>query len=172
MILEVLTHTPTWVFILFAVIVALGAMRLREAERDARRVCLVPALFVVFGLVGLSQRDNAGAISAWLVAAAVGLLIGSFSHPVMRSVAGGFRIFLDGSAWPLVRIVVIFVAHYFLNVAAVLSFDHRVDFMRLDAAVSGMAAGYFAGWLWRFVQAYRVAKASRAIATGNNAVVH
>lgn len=171
MLLEILSHTPTWVFVLFAVIVALGACRLRDGERDARRVCLVPALFVVFGLVGLSQHDDASAISAWLVGAAVGLAIGSFSRPAMRSVGGHFRIFLDGSAWPLARIVVIFAAHYFLNVAAVLSFDHRVDFMRLDAAVSGMAAGYFACWLWRFLQAYRVAKAIPGVDGNATAIV-
>ena len=160
MILEILTHTPIWVFVLFAVIVAMGVCRLRDGERDARRVCLVPVLFVVFGLLRLCQHDDPGAISFWLVAASAGLLIGSLVRPVMRSVPGCWRVVLAGSAWPLARIVVIFAAHYFLNVAAVLSFDHRVDFMRLDAAVSGMAAGFFAGWLWRFVQAYRLAKAN------------
>ncbi len=163
MILEILTHTPTWVFVLFAVVIALGALRLRDGERDARRVCLIPVLFVVAGLIGLCMRDDAAAISTWLVAASAGLVIGSLSRPAMRVVAGGYRIFLAGSAWPLARIVVIFAAHYFLNVAAVLSFNHRVDFMRLDAAVSGMAAGFFAGWLWRFVQAYRAAKSNPTI---------
>lgn len=171
MILEILTHTPIWVFVLFAMILAIGACRLREGERDARRVCLVPALFILSGLIGLIQHDDFGAISAWLAAAAVGFLVGSFSRTAMRSVAGRFRIFLAGSAWPLARIVVIFTAHYFLNVAAVLSFDHRVEFMRLDAAVSGMAAGYFAGWLWRFVQAYRVAKGRPTMGAGTNAVL-
>ncbi len=170
MILDILTHTPTWVFVLFAAIVALGACRLREGERDARRVCLVPALFVMFGVVGLSQHNDSGAVSAWLLAGALGLLIGSFCRPSMRSVDRHFQIFLAGSGWPLTRILVIFVAHYVLNVAAIMSFDHRVDFMRLDAAVSGMAAGFFAGWLWRFVQAYRVARASPAGGAGTNVV--
>ncbi|MFZ2236588.1 MAG: DUF6622 family protein [Dokdonella sp.] len=171
MILEILTHTPTWVFVLFAVIVSMGVKRLSDGERDVRRVCLVPILFIVFGVLRLSQHDDAMATSAWLIAAAAGTVVGCMVRPTMCVAAGRHRIFLAGSAWPLARIVVIFVAHYFLNVAAVLSFDHRVDFMRLDATVSGMAAGFFAGWLWRFVQAYRVAKAIPAIGVGTNAVV-
>lgn len=172
MILEILSHTPTWVFVLFAVIVALGACRLRDGERDARRVCLVPILFIVFGIVRFCQHDDSSAISFWLIAAAAGLVMGSLARPTMRSVPGCCRIFLAGSAWPLARIVVIFSAHYFLNVAAVLSFDHRVDFMRLDAAVSGIAAGFFAGWLWRFVQAYRVANAGPSVGVGTNVAAH
>ncbi len=169
MILEILTHTPTWVFVLFTIIVSMGALRLRDAERDARRLCLIPVLFVVAGVIGVGMRDDAAAISIWLVTASAGLVIGSLARPAIRVVAGGYRIFLAGSAWPLARIVVIFVAHYFLNVAAVMSFDHRVDLMRLDAAVSGLTAGYFAGWLWRFVHAYRVAKARPASGRGTNA---
>ena len=171
MILDILSHTPTWVFVLFAVIIALGACRLRDGERDARRVCLVPILFVVFGIFRFCQHDDSSVISFWLIAAAAGLVMGSLARPTMRSVPGCYRVFLDGSAWPLARIVVIFAAHYFLNVAAVLSFDHRVDFMRLDAAVSGLAAGFFAGWLWRFVQAYRVAKAIQRLDGNTNAIV-
>ena len=170
MILDILTHTPIWVFVLFAVIVALGACRLRDGERDARRVCVIPVLFIVAGLIGVCLRDDAVAISAWLIAVAVGLLLGSLSRPAMRSVAGCHRIFLAGSAWPLTRVVMIFVAHYFLNVAAVLSFDHRVDFIRFDAAVSGMAAGFFAGWLWRFVQAYHVVKATPTLGVADNLI--
>ena len=170
MILEILTHTPIWVFVLFAIIVSMGAKRLSDGERDVRRVCLVPILFILFGLLRLSNQEDSGSISAWLVAACAGLVIGSLARPVMRNLAGNFRVLLAGSAWPLVRIVVIFVAHYSQTVAAVLSFDHRVAFMRLDAAVSGMAARYFAGLLWRFVQAFRVAKATPAAATGMTAV--
>ena len=170
MIFEMLSHTPIWVFVLFAVIVVMGVCRLRDGERDARRVCVVPVLFVVFGLIRLSQHDDPGAISFWLVAASAGLVIGNLARPAMRSVPGCWRIVLAGSAWPLARIVVIFAAHYFLNVAAMLTFDHRADFMHLDAAVSGMAAGFFAGWLWRFVHAYRVAKANPTACGSSNVI--
>lgn len=170
MILEILTHTPAWVFVLFAVVIALGACRLRDGERDSRRECLIPILFVVFGVIRFYQHDDPSAISFWLIAAGMGLLIGSLARPALRSVPGCYRIFLAGSAWPLSRILVIFAAHYFVNVAAVLSFDHRVDFLRLDAAVSGAAAGFFAGWLWRFAQAFRAAKASPTIGGRANIV--
>lgn len=170
MILEILGHTPTWVFVLFAIIVVMGANRLRDGERDARRVCLVPILFILFGVLRLSQHDDAMATSAWLVAAAAGSVVGCMARPALCVAEGRHRIRLAGSAWPLVRIVVIFGAHYFLNVAAVLSFDHRVDFMRLDAAVSGITAGFFAGWLWRFVQAYRIAKPNPVIGSDSSVV--
>lgn len=171
MILEILSHTPTWVFVLFSVIVAMGVCRLRDGERDARRVCLVPILFIVFGIIRFCQHDDSSGISFWLVAAAAGLVMGSLARPIIRSAPGSYRVLLAGSAWPLTRIVVIFAAHYFLTVAAVLSFDHRVEFMRLDAAVSGIAAGFFASWLWRFVQAYRVAKVNPGVGGNTNAIV-
>ena len=170
MILDILHNTPTWVYILFAVLVLLGSSRLRSGERDARRLCFMPVVFIVLGLAGFNQRSDSIAISAWLVAAAIGLTLGSLVRPKLQAAAGRFRVTLPGSAWPLLRILAIFCVHYFLAVASVLSFDHRVDFTRMDAGVSGMAAGFFAGWLWRFVQAYRVAKARSSIGTATNAV--
>lgn len=163
MILDILRNTPTWVYILFAVLILLGSSRLRSGERDARRVCIMPVVFIVLGLAGLSQRSDSGAISAWLVAATVGLTLGTLVRPKLQAAVGRFRIVLPGSVWPLLRILAIFAAHYFLTVAAVMSFDHRDEFLRWDAAVSGMAAGFFAGWLWRFVQGYRSAKATTTV---------
>jgi hypothetical protein len=64
---------------------------------------------------------------------------------------------LRGSVLPLVRILVIFGAHYALQVAAALHPDNRATFMAWDIYVSGASAGYFFGWSIRFLRAYRTA---------------
>jgi len=47
--------------------------------------------------------------------------------------------------------------HYVLNVAAVMHPASRDVYLGWDVVVSGTSAGYFAGWAWRFWQAYRAA---------------
>lgn len=65
------------------------------------------------------------------------------------------RVRIEGSAFPLVRNRVLFFSKYAIGIAiAYAAFGMEVLYP-LDVAVSGVSAGYFAGWLMRFAQRYR-----------------
>jgi membrane associated rhomboid family serine protease len=61
---------------------------------------------------------------------------------------------------PLVRNAVIFVARYALAVAAAFAATAtaHAQLVAWDVAVSGLATGYFVGWLARFARARRTAE--------------
>jgi hypothetical protein len=66
-------------------------------------------------------------------------------------------VLLRGSIMPLVRLMLIFGAHYALQVAAALHPDERTTLLIWDIYVSGASTGYFIGWSARFLQSYRKA---------------
>jgi hypothetical protein len=62
---------------------------------------------------------------------------------------------LPGSVLPLLRILIIFGAHYVLRVAATIRPDSSSTYLTWDIYVSGAGAGYFFGWSLRFIRSYR-----------------
>src|SRR5579862_6922415 len=56
MLLEILKHTPPWVFVLFAALVYLGAMQGRTRQLSLARVAIMP-----FVLLGLALSVDCGA---------------------------------------------------------------------------------------------------------------
>lgn len=159
MILDIARHTPVWVYLMFFGLLAISALRLRGGIRDVRRVAIVPAIFIIAGVVGLFARHDPVATAMWLVGALGGSLVGSLNRPTLQADRDSRAVWLPGSLMPTLRLLLIFGAHYLLNVAAALRPEQAAGFMHWDAAVSGMAAGFFAAWSLRFHQAWKVAPA-------------
>jgi hypothetical protein len=156
----VLAHTPPWVFVLLAYLVVMGAMRLRPSVRRLDRIWITPGIFVAWGLVGLFKRhmDLGFVLPHWLMGAVIGGAIGLLGRSMSIMVDRPRQlVLLRGSVLPLVRILVIFGAHYALQVAAALHPENRTTFLTWDIYVSGASAGYFLGWSARFLQSYRTA---------------
>ncbi|MEP7043083.1 MAG: DUF6622 family protein [Dokdonella sp.] len=159
MIVEILHHTPVWVFALFAYLVWIGLSRLQPCVRDVRRVYIVPVVFIVWGLSGLMQRADVlpHAGSNWLFGAALGALLGLLLQQRMQVDHVRGRVLQPASVVPLMRNLAIFGSHYLLNVAAALNPRSSGDILSWDVFVSGLGAGYFIGWAIRFALAYRAA---------------
>ncbi len=155
MLVMILSKTPLWVFALFALLIWLGVCQLSVRWVSIHRVWLTPIVFIVWGLSGLVLR-NTGSMAAllpWLAAAIVGTLIGLSRRNTLEIDRARSRVMRPGSALPLLRNVVVFSAHYVLNVAAAFH-PGQHSIMQADMAVSGLFAGYFVGWLSRFSQHY------------------
>ena len=78
MILAILLGTPAWVYLLFALLLWLGACQLRPRVVPVQRVWRTPLVFIVWGLCGLIIH-NPGALTSllpWVIAASMGLLAG------------------------------------------------------------------------------------------------
>lgn len=159
----ILSGTPLWVYGLFAYLMWLGARSLKPGRVPVRKVAILPAIFIIWGLSGLFGRPLPAELLAflWLAGFAGGCALGLLSGPRLDRVEqpGGI-IHFPASTAPLLRNLVIFGAHYTLNVMMALRPEQTPALIQASVAVSGASAGYFAGWgivLWR---RYRTAPAA------------
>lgn len=157
----ILVNTPWWVFLLFLLLVWLGVQARRPRIVSLRRVFITPAIFIGWGIVGLLGRVLGAPLllADWLVFALCG---GALAATTVR--LGGMSVdrgqglvHLPGSVLPLIRNLSIFAAKYLLAVAMALHPASLAALTAADVAVSGLSAGYFLGWVARFVMAYRSA---------------
>lgn len=156
---DIIAGTPGWVFILFFYLVWRSARALQPRVLPPGKVWLVPGLFIAWGVIGLFERPGefSGVIARWLVGLVLGGCLGLAVRTPVRVDCENDLIWLPGSVLPLVRVLIIFGAHYVLNVAAVIHRPMHDTYMNWDIYVSGASAGYFIGWGIRFVQACREA---------------
>jgi hypothetical protein len=164
----VLANTPWWVFLLLALLIGLGVQALRPRAVALSRVFIMPAVFLSWGLISLALTSRGAPLLllAWSVAAAAGavLALTSFRAAGLRLERG--RVHFPGSALPLTRNLLIFLVKYALAVAIARSPDLREQLQLWDIGVSGVIAGYFIGWMARFVVFYcRASAAEPALAS-------
>ena len=157
----IVTHTPLWVFAMLALLVFLGVQATRTREVRLLRLFITPVIFIGWGLLRLGQPGGVAAdlLTDWAGGALVGAALGLLTARVagMQVHRNGRRVQLPGSWFPLVRNLAIFCAKYGIAVALATHAVVRSDLLPWDFAISGVSAGYFAGWLVRFALAYRSA---------------
>lgn len=158
-IATILSNTPTWVFVLLAYLLWIGVKRLRPGVRELTKIGITPAIFIVWGLIGLFQRpgDFSTVFGHWAIGAVVGCALGLAVPIPMQADRVHRLVLLPGSVLPLLRILIIFGAHYVLRVAAALHPDSSLPYVTWDIYVSGASAGYFFGWSMRFIRSYLAA---------------
>jgi hypothetical protein len=152
-----LSHTPAWVFALFAFVLALGVRQLRETRVRPARLLLTPAVAVALSASGVVSAFGARAapLTAWLVSAAFALGAalwrgrpGVQYEPATRT----FR--LPGSAAPLALMMGIFFTKYAVTVALTVhpELRHGPLLSTAASALYGGFSGLFAGralWVLR-----------------------
>lgn len=155
----ILRNTPIWVWGLLASLLALGASQLRDRMASLARVSLLPVAMTIFSVSGTlsalgASPHLAGAIAAWLIAAAVAFAVlapgraAAQFDPVRRS----FR--LPGSVVPLLLIVGIFLVKYVVGVELAMAprLAQDAQYALTVAALYGAFTGVFVGRsarLWR-----------------------
>lgn len=77
--MQFLTHTPAWVYVLFAYLVYRGIRACKPGETSLLSLAIIPALFTAFGLYTLLRQYGAHVptLGLWLVALLVGAGIGT-----------------------------------------------------------------------------------------------
>lgn len=142
MLVEIVRHTPVWVWGLLVALLALGAAQLRARSVSPARLAALP---MVLALLGLSATATSfvppwPALAAWATALGAGAMLGlrlprpagahwDAEHHLLR---------VPGSVVPLAIIVVVFVLRYAGAVALALHPAWR----SLLAVALPLAAGY------------------------------
>ena len=123
----IITHTPVWVWFLFAFVFYLAWQRSRDRVVQLWRLLIFP---VLMGLVALSGLVGAGL--AALPGILVGLVIGGTAGWLMeregatKRLADG-RLWLRGEWWSLVQVVLIVAFRYTTSVIAAVNPSLNAD---------------------------------------------
>ncbi|MDP9989564.1 hypothetical protein J2W28_006858 [Variovorax boronicumulans] len=169
MLLQILLHTPKWVFAVFVLLVWLGAKQLLSNSVSLSRVTLMPILMgglSVFGVIS-AFGDSLGALLGWAAAAAV-LIALVLQRPLpatTRYDAANRQFHLAGSAVPLALMMGIFCTKYVVGVALAMhpELRHQAAFALAIPTLYGAFSGIFAA---RAVRLWKLAITTDAVATG------
>jgi hypothetical protein len=149
-LLQVLTHTPPWVFAILLLLVVLGVRQLQDTQVRPARLATMPVVMVALSLYGVVSAFglSPGPVAVW----ALGALLAVAA--VMWRTAPGVRydsttrtVQVPGSAAPLWFMMGIFLTKYAVNVAFAMNPALREDAALALAASAayGAFSGFFAG---------------------------
>jgi Family of unknown function (DUF6622) len=154
-LLEILKHTPHWVWAILAAITLVGALQLREHRVSRGRLLLAPIGLGAYSLWGASSVFGVAAVPAWLAGLALALLANrALRWPRTIEMAPDSGFVLRGSPWPLLLMWTLFGLRYAVAVTLVL----HPTLARDGAVAAGVTAlygalsGLFAARAWRVLQ--------------------
>jgi hypothetical protein len=172
MLLQIVAHTPPWVWGLLVALIALGVWQGRPRSVSVSRVVVLPLILLALSLAGVVSTFAADlpALVAWALGVVVAFGIGRqvVGTRGARWDAAASLLHVPGSWLPLVLILLLFSLEYSVGVALALQpgLARNTGF---DAAV-GAAYGGFSGFflaraaaLWQLAR--RPAPAGRARAS-------
>jgi len=159
---HLLTHTPVYVWLILALVVARGLIALRERETTLKKLCIIPAIMLPVALLDIARKFGleglplgtwvlAVAASMWAVWSLGGRRIAAGSAP------GTVRV--GGSVMPLLLMLLIFMMKYATTVMLVTAptLLHSPAVTAAACALMGGANGWFFGRLLRDVLDTRAA---------------
>lgn len=155
-VVQMLAHTPPYVFALFAYLVLQGVLSLRTRRLPVWRMLIVPGLFEVTGLLLLVLRPSRDVMpmAAWLFGLAAFVPLGFVTGPRLVAV-DRTTVTRAGSPVSLVRNLLVFGAQYGIAVALFRHPEAQASLIVAGHAVSGTSVGYFIGWMIAFRRRYR-----------------
>lgn len=162
MLLDIFTHTPSWVFVLFAALLWLGLKQLLTHELSLARASALALGMSGWSLYGTASAFGGAAlpIMVWLVSAAavLAVLLRRKLPPGVRYDAARARFTLPGSAAPLALMMGIFFTKYSVGVALSMAprLSHDAAFAVGVAALYGAFSAVFGARalrLWRLALA-------------------
>ena len=164
MIIETLTRTPRWVWLLLCVLLVYGFTQSRRRNVPYRRALILPGVMLGVSLSGVIGQfgGDAGIVVLWLAGVVSALVLNRWlSWPWgVRYTQSDHSFVLLGTWFPLALIVSIFGLRYFVGVASALHLEiiRSGLFAALLAWVYGLLGGVFlAGGvrMWRLAHSRR-----------------
>lgn len=158
MLMQIVLHTPKWVFAVFFLLLWLGAKQLLTNSVSLTRVTLMPVAMGGLSLYGVVSvfGDSLGALLGWAVAALL-LLALVLQRPVpatTRYDAAERRFHVAGSPVPLMLMMGIFLTKYVVGAALAMhpELGHGAVFGIVVPTLYGAFTGVFvarATRLWK-----------------------
>ncbi|KYG97435.1 hypothetical protein SE91_01585 [Bradyrhizobium sp. DOA1] len=161
---QVLIHTPPWVWVLLAYLVWQGVQALQPRTTPIWRALVLPVVFIVWGMsrIGFGLQGSTWPLVAWMTAALVFLPLGVLTPRPFDVDHKTGEIIRPGSAFALIRNLVVFSLQYAVGVISAIDAADRALAIIVGRAVSGAIAGYFIGSAIALLVAYRRKRAAIA----------
>jgi len=156
MLNNLLTHTPAYVWLILALVVARGVVALRERETTLKKLCIIPAIMLPVALLDIARKFGLDGLplSAWglAVAAAMWAVWSLGGNRIAAGSAPGM-VRVGGSVMPLLLMLLIFAVKYATTVMLVAApgLLHSAAVTAAACALMGGANGWFFGRLLRDV---------------------
>ena len=169
MLIQILTHTPLYVWAILAFLVNRGVNAMRDRELEVRRLVIIPAVMLVLSLQDIDTKFGLGgwALAAWaLTAAAAALLAGLSGSARIATGSAPGTVRVRGSRLPLVMMMAVFFTKYVASVTLAVApqLHHDTLFAIAVCALFGVYNGWFAGRLAADLAACRTLPARAALA--------
>lgn len=154
MLLQILTHTPIYVWAILALLVYRGIAASRDREMPISKLFIIPAIMLALSLQDLSARFGLGALTmaAWTVAAVAGAAL-TWTLATARTTRGATAgsVMVRGSWIPLIMMMSVFVTKYTVAVLLAINAQARQETMVivLVSSLFGVLNGVFLGLLAR-----------------------
>jgi hypothetical protein len=157
-IVQIVQHTPGWVWGILAAITLLGLHQMRDHEMPRARLLLAPVGLGAYSLWGATAVFGIDAAAAWLAGLALALAVNQrLQWPRDVAATGDGRFALKGSPWPLLLMWTLFAMRYALAVKLVFqpALAQQAAWAIGAPLVYGTLSGLFAARAWRVLQAGR-----------------
>ena len=149
MLLQILKGTPTWVFVLFAALLAIGFVQTRTRTVGAGRLTILPAAFIAFSLFGVVSAFGAqpAYLAAWAAGIGSSVLLGRLARQPAGArwdaASGGFHV--PGSWAPLALMMTVFFTRYAIAVSMAMNpgLAREAAFAAGASLVYGLLSGAF-----------------------------
>ena len=157
--MDILQHTPSWVFFLFAALVALGFWQSRPRVSPRRTVAVFPLAMVVWSFTGVLSAFGASAkgIAGWMLGLGLAVLLNQWiaSARDVRYAPQTRSFHIPGSWLPLALMMAIFCVKFAVGVTAAREpvLVGSASFIALVSTLYGFLSGLFFARLLQVLRA-------------------
>ena len=165
MIIQILKHTPIWVYVLFFLLLYIGINNLKSREIRVQTLFIAPLLILLLSIAGVASSFNVSfaSVSSWTAGflLGLGLMRLIFKPEGVKFLLTHRKILVPGSWLPLVMMMAIFFVKYAVGVILARNPEEAFDlaFIIPVCLAYGVFSGSFLGrtlWLYLLVQTGRV----------------
>ena len=159
MLIQIVSHTPLYVWAILAFLVYRGVLAMREREMAFKKLFIIPLVMLALSLQDIAHKFGATTtpLAAWAIgAAAVAALVTTTSRARIAAGSRAGSVRVAGSAAPLVLMMAIFLTKYATAVAVAIqpALAQQASFALAVCLLFGAFNGYFIGRLARDAVAF------------------
>lgn len=146
---ELISHTPTWVFVVFFILLVLGLKQTKERVVKVKTVFILPIAMILFSFFGVYSVFGLAllSLSLWIVGLVITLVIGlKLAYPKRVSFSSqSNQLTIPGSWVPLFIMMAIFFTKYVVGFAIARSLPvvNEFVFIVLISLLYGAFSGIF-----------------------------
>ncbi|KXI27270.1 hypothetical protein AX660_21300 [Paraglaciecola hydrolytica] len=160
---QIISHTPTWVFVVFFALLTLGFMQSKQRKVRVKTIFILPLAMVLFSLFGVYSVFGLSLVTLalWVLGLVLALMLGlKLAYPKVVSYSlKNNKLTIPGSWTPLALMMAIFFTKYFMGfaVARSLPIINDMVFIALICMLYGVFSGTF---LARCLVMFKASKSS------------